>query len=83
MPKTTIRDAITTVLREANGSPMGAKEIYEAILSRELYEFNAKDPLNIVRNQLRRHCSNIECTTSARIRCFKMTDSGVFVLDNT
>ncbi|MEZ6133957.1 MAG: hypothetical protein R3C53_03505 [Pirellulaceae bacterium] len=46
---------MVTVL-EANKAPMTAKEIYDSINSKQLYEFKAKDPFAILRAQLNKHC---------------------------
>jgi len=35
--------------------PMTAEEVYDSICKRNLYSFGAKDPLSIVRAELRRH----------------------------
>jgi restriction system protein len=57
---------------------MSAQEIYEQIVGQGLYEFKAKDPSNIVRGQLRRHC--VGAKGGASKKCFRMTDDGLFAL---
>ncbi len=54
MSKKPIHAVISEVLASSD-RPMSAREIYELIVSQNLYEFKAKDPANIVRGQLRRH----------------------------
>jgi hypothetical protein len=66
------------VLRDA-GRPLSSAEIYEAIKAKGLYEFKAKDPANIVRGQLRRHCHNVK-SPGARIKYFEQTADGNFRL---
>ena len=79
MAKKTIPEVICDVLREA-GRPMSAREIYDSISSRGLYEFKAKDPANIVRSQLRRHCIDVKRPAGARTKYFKMAADGNFDL---
>ena len=79
MAKKTIHQVISEVLGAA-GRPMTSREIYQAILEQSLYEFKAKDPANIVRNQLRRHCIDVTATRGASVKYFKMTDDGRFAL---
>lgn len=50
----TILDACVDVLK-AEGSPLGAEQIYERIVARNLYSFGAKDPLSILRGTIRKH----------------------------
>jgi len=76
MAKATIHQAIAEVLCDA-GKPLSSSEVYEAIRSKNLYEFKAKDPANIVRGQLRRHCVNVK-SPGARIKYFEQTSEGNF-----
>ena len=78
MAKATIHQVIANVLRDA-GKPLSSTEIYEAIKSKGLYEFKAKDPSNIVRGQLHRHCVNVK-SPGARIKYFEQTADGNFKL---
>ncbi len=78
MAKTTIHQVIANVLRDA-GRPLSATDIYEAIKSKGLYDFKAKDPANIVRGQLRRHSVNVK-SPGARIKYFEQTADGNFKL---
>jgi restriction system protein len=52
--KPTILDVCASVL-EQKRQPMTAEELYEEILRRNLYEFKAKSPLNVLRSTLREH----------------------------
>jgi len=78
MAKKTIRDCIVEVLRDA-GQPMGSKEVFDAIIAKDLYQFNTVHPSNVVRSQLRRHCKNLKRKDSAE-GCFEMTGDGKFKL---
>lgn len=51
----TIVEAIKQVMRE-RGAPMTVAEVYGAIIDQGLYTFNADQPEQIVRQQIRRHC---------------------------
>lgn len=75
MTKKPIHAVISDVLGQAD-KPMSAREIYDRIRDQGLYEFKAKDPASIVRNQLRRHCTNIK--GSASVKYFRMADNGGF-----
>ena len=77
--KKTIHEAIGEVLKDADG-PLSSRQIYQCICDKELYAFKAKDPANIVRNQLRRHCVNVSGTAGAQTKYFRMTDDGLFAL---
>jgi len=50
----TIMEAVLTVLRAAD-KPMTAADIYDKICKDRLFEFSAKDPLAILKAQLRRN----------------------------
>jgi len=75
----TIRQAISEVL-SASGEPMTSRDIYEAIAQNGLYDFKAKDPASSVRDQLRRHCINLQGSRGASVKHFQMTDDGRFDL---
>ena len=78
MAKATIHQVIAKVLHDA-GKPLSSNEIHEAIRSKNLYDFKAKDPANIVRGQLRRHCASVK-SPGARIKYFEQTSDGNFRL---
>lgn len=52
--RATILDAVVQVLPEA-GEGLSAKEIYNAVISRGLFDFKAADPPAIVRSAIRKH----------------------------
>ncbi|MDB4368528.1 winged helix-turn-helix domain-containing protein [bacterium] len=74
----TIKDCITEVLA-SSGKPMSSKEIFEAIVSAGLYQFNTANPANVVRSQLRRHSKNIQSKDSVGGH-FEITLDGKFKL---
>jgi len=75
----TICQAISEVLG-ASGQPMTSREICETIAQQGLYNFKAKDPLNVVRGQLRRHCVNVPKRGKAGVARFRLTDDSRFEL---
>ncbi len=48
-----IYEAATQVMRQS-GRPMTAKEIYDAIIKEQLFKFEAKDPISVVNQTLRK-----------------------------
>ena len=60
----TIIEAAMEVLKAEN-KPLTAEEIYDLICKRNLYAFGAKDPLSIVRAELRRHSISFTGKTKA------------------
>lgn len=67
----TIIEAIKKVLiKEKEG--LTSKEIYQKIIDRNLYNFKAKDPQNIVNGIIRRHCLGMDFPTSSPIKHFKV-----------
>jgi len=79
MKKKTIHEAVTAVLTKSRGA-MTAQEIYEAIVRDNLYEFRAKDPLNVVRNQIRRHSINVKGAATSRTKYFRRVEGERFEL---
>lgn len=71
----TIVEAIKQVM-VAKGAPMTANEAYAAIVSQNLYEFHADDPLHIVRAQIRRHCEGLDFTTASATKHFRTVSDG-------
>lgn len=79
MERKTIANAIVRVL-EADNRAMTANEIYEAIVAGKLYEFNAKEPLGIVRNQLNRHCVGNDHSCASKTKLFRRIDRELYEL---
>ena len=77
MPRKTVHSVIADVLRDAEG-PLTIQEIYDTILDRSLYEFRAKAPYNVVRNQLQRHCVENTHSCAAKTKHFRATNDGRF-----
>lgn len=70
----TITDAIIKVL---NLYPDGltAKQIYDEIISKKLYDFGAEDPVSVVTIQIKRYCENVKISNPSSIKYFIMTRS--------
>lgn len=75
----TIVDAANAVLREAK-RPMTAAEIYSAITAKGLYDFRAKQPVQVLHQQLRRHCVGVETAVSAKVKVFTRVGEDRFAL---
>lgn len=75
----TIRAAIVEVLHDA-GQPLSVQAILERIQKRGLYEFKAKDPLGVVRNQLRRSCVGVDRKQLSETKHFQVNTNGEYSL---
>lgn len=67
----TIVEAVEYVLLQENRA-MTAEQIYRKIIEENLYSFPAKNPLSVVKWEIRRHCSNLEFATSSKVRLFSV-----------
>ena len=74
-----IHRAIADVLREAK-QPIAANEIYERIQQSAGYDFHAKDPVQVVQTQLRRHCVGMDFPSARRTKYFQRVDGNRYVL---
>ena len=75
MAKKTLASVITEIL-QAKGLPMSAAEVYAAITGSNLFEFNSKDPLGIVRNALSRHSIENQHSCASKKKCFSQLPDG-------
>jgi restriction system protein len=66
----TIVEAVEAAMRDA-GVPLSAKEAYEAVVARSLYVFRARDPQQIVLQQVRRHCLGIDAPSASPTKYFQ------------
>jgi restriction system protein len=73
----TIIEAIKAVMIE-HGSPMTAKEAYDAIVTKNLYEFHAQNPSSVVLHQIRRHCEGLDFPSAAASKHFKLVGENKF-----
>ena len=81
--KITIIEAIKKVMQE-KGAPMTTKEIYDRIISAELYIFHTDNPVHVIRSQIRRHCKGIDFPSSSNVKQFELRgDNKYFYLEKT
>lgn len=79
MPIKTITEAIIEVLKREN-KPLGIKEIHGKIIESNLYVFKASNSEHVVRNQLRRHCDNLELKVGSSVKYFTRMVDGTYGL---
>lgn len=77
----TIVESIQSVLR-GSSSPMTIEQIYQKIIDFGLYQFNAKDPKSIVRQQVRRHCAGLSFPSANPNKYFMRDEGGKYHLLN-
>ena len=59
-------DAAVVVSSES-GKPMHAREVYDAIKNRGIFEFNAKDPVSVVSQTLRKKVGKVGGKTVEKV----------------
>jgi restriction system protein len=74
----TIIEAIKAVMLQ-RGSPMTAREAYDAIVSQNLYEFHAQNPAHVVQQQIRRYSEGIDFPTAESTKHFKLVGENKFL----
>lgn len=77
--RTTIIDAITKVLIDSN-IPLSIKVVYDRIVANDYYQFNAQDPLSVVRLELRRHSQGVDFPTASKKKYFQILNDGTYCL---
>ncbi len=75
MAKKTLAAVIVEVLA-AHGSPMTAAEVYSAINKGNLFTFNSKDPIGIVRSTLSRHSVENQHSCASKNKHFNQSSDG-------
>jgi len=73
----TINEAILKVMADS-GRPMTPTEAFEQIVSKHLYKFRAQEPLSVVRQQMRRHCKDVEFPSAVAKKYYGLTDDKRF-----
>ena len=79
MKQRTIRESAIEVLKHS-GKPLSAKEIYNIIIYKDLYRFNAEDPEHIVQVLIRRHCEGVDFPSASQHKYFKILLDGKYWL---
>ena len=77
MANKTLATVIVEVLT-AHGSPMTASEVHSAIIHGNLFEFNSKDPVGIVRSALSRHSVENQHSCASKSKHFSQLPDGRF-----
>lgn len=75
----TIIQAIKEVM-QAERRPMTASEVYDAIVSADLYTFNADKPVHVVHTQVRRHAKGLDFPSASDTKYFELFESGRYYL---
>lgn len=77
--KVTIVDAAQKAITELGGSP-SLSEIYDKILSLELFTFNTDQPQHVLRTQIHRYCDNVERVDNAEKAKFSRIGADNYVM---
>jgi restriction system protein len=75
MKRRTIREAVIESLKRT-GRPLSVNDIYYYIMENDLYRFNAQDPPNIVKIEIRRHCEGVDFPTARPEKYFQILHDG-------
>lgn len=75
----TIIEAVTHVLKES-GRPMSPNEVLSEIQRTNLYPFKTKDPLGVIRAQMRRHCEGYNRPTASVTPSLRKVGRDAFTL---
>jgi restriction system protein len=75
----TIVECIRQIL-EHSKVPLSVGHIFDEIVKKNLYSFNAKDPKTIVRQQLRRHCAGLSFPSAMPNKYFKQIAKDTYAL---
>jgi hypothetical protein len=73
--KNTLATVIVEVLT-AHGAPMTALEVYSGIIKGNLFAFNSKDPVGIVRSALSRHSVENQHSCASKTKHFSQLSDG-------
>jgi restriction system protein len=73
----TIAEAVATVLKQ-NGGPMTLESIHDAVTSQSLFQFKTDQSRQVLRAQIRRHCTNIQSRASSSTKLFEQVEDGRF-----
>lgn len=79
MKRRTIKEAVIATFKRQQ-VPLSVREVYNYIITNDLYRFNAENPENIVRTEIRRHCEGVEFPTAKPNKLFRQTSNGTYWL---
>lgn len=74
----TIVEAIKKAMLEA-GRPLSAREAYDIIVAKKMYQFQAQDPRHVVAMQIRRHTVGLDFPTAAPTKHFKVYGDNTYL----
>ena len=79
MKQLTIIEAISKVLKD-NEKTLSIKDIYDQIIENCYYKFNAQNPYNVVRVEIRRHCIGVDFPSASQKKYFQIHKDGTYSL---
>jgi restriction system protein len=79
MKRRTVKEAVIETFKRKQ-IPLTIKEVYQFIIANDLYRFNAGNPENIVRTEIRRHCEGVEFPTAKSNKLFQRANNGTYWL---
>jgi hypothetical protein len=79
MKKHTICSAAIQALTNA-GKPLSINELFDFINSNSLYQFKAKEPINILRSTIRKHTTGVTSREKLGISYFRLDNDGKYQL---
>ena len=79
MSKHTICSAAIEALKNAN-KPLTINELFDFINSNNLYQFKAKQPINILKAALRKHTFGVSSKEKMGVSYFKLNSDGKYQL---
>jgi len=79
MSKHTICSAAIEALKNAN-KPLTINELFDFINSSNLYQFKAKQPINILKATLRKHTSGVNSKEKMGVSYFKLNSDEKYQL---
>jgi restriction system protein len=81
LKRRTIKEAVIEALKRA-GKPLSVKDIYNLIIEHDLYRFNAEDPVNIVKVEIRRHCEGVDFPSAKPNKYFQVLRDGRYWIND-
>jgi restriction system protein len=81
MKNLTLKNAVIEVLNKTK-APLTFKEIYDLILSENLFEFKSVTPENVLKSTIRKNCAGIETKNSSQIKAFKIVGTKYWLNDS-
>jgi len=79
MKQLTVIEAIFKVLKD-NDKALSIKDIYDQIIDNCYYKFNAQNPYNVVRVEIRRHCIGVDFPSASQKKYFQIHKDGTYSL---